>query len=348
MNQTNTRPKNVVTRIILVLFLTLASDTCPEAFGLEVYSEEPLSRKFAVVASEAQESSALQESDIALSDSNNAIPFQLGSGFLIVVEGRIGPLPPLKFILDTGTTHSMMDTKIAKKLSLPRQDGTVFNVDRFAKIEWMSVPELQVGPLKARNVLMMVGALNQFSQFADAIDGVIGLDLLRMSRGLRIDFGEKLITFRSAGESERLPNERVQALIVQLNVQGQSIRLVLDTGACELFLFEDRLRRQLPRLKLTNKLGQAHVGRLTGEMVTLPGIRLGTTELEAPAFLIGKAPDPLSADIDGYLGVSALNPAFIEFDFDANTLRIEPKASPASLMKIGPTQEAVLRQHHSF
>jgi hypothetical protein len=159
---------------------------------------------------------------------------------------------------------------------------------------------------------------------------------------------EKLITFRSAGESERLPNERVQALIIQLNVQGQSIRLVLDTGACELFLFEDRLRRQLPRLKLTNKLGQAHVGRLTGEMVTLPGIRLGTTELEAPAFLIGKAPDPLSVDIDGYLGVSALNPAFIEFDFDANTLRIEPKASPASLMKIGPTQEAVLRQHHSL
>ena len=90
---------------------------------------------------------------------NHAIPFQLRSGFLILVEGRIGALTPLKFILDTGATHTVVDRRIADKLSLPRQQGKVLNFDRYAKVQWTNLPELQLGPLRAQDVHVMVDDL---------------------------------------------------------------------------------------------------------------------------------------------------------------------------------------------
>src|SRR5262249_24111849 len=128
---------------------------------------------------------------------NATIPFRLRSDFLIVVGGRIGPLAGLKFVLDTGTTHSAMDTKLADRLSLTRQEGTVLNFDQAVKVGWATAPELQLGPLKARNLRMIVTSLNQVSEFADGIDAIIGLDILRLCRSLRIDFARERLTFRT-------------------------------------------------------------------------------------------------------------------------------------------------------
>lgn len=85
------------------------------------------------------------------------MPFELESGFLIVVKGRIGPSTTLRFALDTGTTHSMVDAKIADALSLKLQDGFVLNFDRDVRISWTTVPELSVGPLSLKDARVMVG-----------------------------------------------------------------------------------------------------------------------------------------------------------------------------------------------
>ena len=82
----------------------------------------------------------------------DAIPFQLDGGFLILVDGRIGSLAPLKFVLDTGTTHTVISRKIADRLIVPRHQGQgrVLNFDREVKLEWTRLPELQLGPVVAR------------------------------------------------------------------------------------------------------------------------------------------------------------------------------------------------------
>ena len=120
--------------------------------------------------------------------SNDAIPFQLGSGFLIVIEGQIGPLTPLKFILDTGATHTMVDARIADKLSLPRHKGKVLNFDKGIKVDWTNLPELHLGPLAAHNFPVMVGDLKRISEFAEGVDAILGLDLLRTAQSIRIDY----------------------------------------------------------------------------------------------------------------------------------------------------------------
>ena len=53
------------------------------------------------------------------SSTNLTMPFELVAGFLVVVDGQIGNLNGLKFILDTGATHSLIDQKVADRLQLP-------------------------------------------------------------------------------------------------------------------------------------------------------------------------------------------------------------------------------------
>src|ERR1043165_5906015 len=84
------------------------------------------------------------------------VPFTLSQGFLITVEGRIGPLSRLKFILDKGTTRSMVDRKIAEKLALTRHPSQLFEFDRVVATEKTTLPDVQVGPVEVANVLAVV------------------------------------------------------------------------------------------------------------------------------------------------------------------------------------------------
>src|SRR5690349_24484754 len=106
------------------------------------------------------------------------MPFKLYAGYLIVVEGRIGAMGKLKFVLDTGATHSVIDRKLASKISVVRRSGKVLNFDKTIPAEWVEVPEVQFGPIEAAPFSMMVSDLRYFQSFATHVDAVIGLDLL--------------------------------------------------------------------------------------------------------------------------------------------------------------------------
>src|SRR5262245_48568793 len=100
-----------------------------------------------------------QNHEPRMESADDSIPFQLRGGFLIVVDVKVGPLSGLKFILDTGTTHSVLDARTADKLSLSRQDATVLNFNRQLKIGWSIVPEFEIGSLHIHNLRMMVASL---------------------------------------------------------------------------------------------------------------------------------------------------------------------------------------------
>lgn len=275
-----------------------------------------------------------------------AVPFDLPSGFLVVVEGRIGTLSHLKFILDTGSIHSMINTKIADRLGLLRQSGTMLNFAHYAKIDWTNVPEIQFGPIEVRNIRMMVGALNQFSEFASGIDAVVGLDLLRQTQKLGIDFRAKLLTFGELKESQYGNMARPQALTVLLDVQGSRLRLILDTGLSDVEVFADRLRAHAPHLKLLNE-AQAHIGRMPGRTATLPGIQLFPPDSRASVFWFERAPQSLPEDIDGLLGLKVLNVDFADIDFGSETLTLSRRSTgPIMLASDSRTSRRMTEQEN--
>lgn len=302
------------TSVFALVIATVLQPASPAVIGLQNWNCE-----FRGAAERALQS-AENGSHSGLAGDSRETAFQLRDGFLIVVDGRIATLPHLKFILDTGSTSSMIDSKIADQLGLPRKSGAVLNFEHYAKIDWTNVPEMQFGPIEVRNVRMMVGALDQFSQFASGIDAVVGLDLLRQTQKLGIDFQAKLLTFGELNDRQYAIKAPPHVLTVLLEVQGSLLRLIIDTGLREMMVFTDRLHAHAPHLKLLNE-ERAYEGRMPGRIATIPGIRLIPSS-RASVFLLDRAPLSLPESIDGWLGLRALHVDYAEIDFNSETLTL--------------------------
>jgi predicted aspartyl protease len=259
-------------------------------------------------------------SAVRRSNDDYTVPFDLRHDFLAVVEGRIGPLEHRKFILDTGASTTLVSHAIASQLSLRRQKGTVVNYQRNVPIEWAIFPEVQIGPILATDMRLMVADLTRFSDFAQDVDAVIGLDLLSKFQSIQIAYQARTIRFRVYGNSLSVTLPRANSFLVSVQVQNRWVRLLLDTGLQGVLLYEERLRNRLPDLEQTNRT-QVRIGPLSGHRVFLPGLRIGSEESKIPVYLIAGRTDAVPADIDGYLGPRALNTQWVELDFDHMVMR---------------------------
>jgi hypothetical protein len=277
----------------------------------------------AVVAHHKGQGSAQAEQGPGATSSrvNNEIPFELWDGFLIVVEGRIAQLKGLRFVLDTGASYSVVDRKVAKGLTLRRRPGRVFNFDRIVPTEWADFSEVQFGPIQVRNASLMVADLVSSPRFHVRADAIIGLDLLCASRELLIDYEARKVIFRANTNASDTSAPRCPSfLTMDVLVQGHSVQLMVDTGMEGILLYEDKLRKRFPNLRLEDEKSGVQVGYLHVRRAKLPGVRFGTSESEPTVFLMKSPSRDLIDDIDGYIGTRALNAPRIEFNFETNTL----------------------------
>ena len=246
--------------------------------------------------------------------------FELLSDFLVVVNGQAGGLDGLKFILDTGASHSVIDQKVADLLRLRREPGKVVNFNHEVPAEWTEIPELRVGPIRVVGALVRVGKLSDYSSLAENVDGIIGLDLLSRSKTLTIDYEKRAILWQLP-EGDTAKKANWQYYVVRVAVQGHSMRLVLDTGLQGILLFADRLRQDLPNLRTEGGLKRVGFGSLRTTQVQLPGVRIAGPEIMATVFLIDGPADSSLPGVDGYLGVASLHAKRVQFDFEGMKIR---------------------------
>jgi Aspartyl protease len=272
------------------------------------------------VALLASESRAQQYPAMA---AQQAIPFRLEGGLLIEIEGGIEGLQGVNFILDIGSTHSLIDRRLADRCSAERRPGKVFNFDRWARVEWAEFRDVHFGPIQVPNARMMVTELGRRSELVGNADAVIGLDLLSTARKLGIFYNSRtiLLTPKEPHAADGPQKPRPENLTVQVIVQGHPIRLLLASGMSTTVLYEDRLRQRLPNLTFTHERKGAHMGRLHGKIARLPNFQLAGVESETEVFLMSGPPADLLSGIDGYLGTSALKAQNIEIDFEGEKLR---------------------------
>lgn len=263
------------------------------------------------------------------------LPFELRSGFLVVVNGQVGELTGLKFIIDTGSSYTVLDRKVAEKLRLPRRPGKITNFDRNIPVEWVDIRDLRAGPIRASAISVMVVKLAEYSEFAANVDGIIGLDLLSRGRELVIDYERRVLSFdlgkNEVGQNEAGERPPSRYFAVPVVVQGLPMRVFVDTGSREMLLYKDRIRKGLPNVSMVGEPKQVAIGRLQATQVDLPGVGLpGLTmagvnmagpEKVATVFLIDgpKQGDPFG--VDGYLGPASLHAKRIELDFAASRMR---------------------------
>ena len=264
---------------------------------------------------------ANHEPQVDSTRSRREVPFKLYAGYLIVVHGRVGAFDKLNFVLDTGATHSVLDRKLADRIGLSRRPGRVLNFDKTVPTQWVEVPDLQFGQIQVSRFSTMISDLQYFQSFATQVDAVIGLDLLRLS-SFSIDYDAHRVSFGAVDTASGIPmNSDPTCLSVQLLVGGSQIRLLVDTGAQALILYEDRVLNRLPQLRIEGETaGTSMGGWVPSKWGFIPKARLGTTDLDGTVFLVKAPPGSLLLGIDGYLGTAALKAHRIDFNFETNTL----------------------------
>lgn len=251
------------------------------------------------------------------------MPFRLSSGYLIEVEGRIGDQNNLKFVIDTGATITIVDQKIADRIKLERRPAESFSFDR--KLEWQSatVPEIQFGPIRASNVVALVGHVAGYSQFTKNVDAIIGMDLLKL-RNFTIDFDAKTITFHPADQKAYVApgNPMTECLFVNIQLQGRPVRLLLDTGFPGLLLYEDRVRSRVPGFRIKGAAVNVVMGgRMQAKQALLPDLLFGKADRDVPALLVPTAGAGMLSGVEGVVGLAPLHAHRVHFDFVARTLQ---------------------------
>ena len=264
---------------------------------------------------------------LANGDKSEASPSSLAmevyDGYLIVVEGSVGDRHGLKFLLDTGSTYTTIDRKLADSLNLARRPDKVINVDKVLNLDRATLPELRYGSEVAKNTTVLVTDLRFLRAKRVKIDAIIGLDLLSRKNFL-IDFARKLVMFASSCTLPSAVPLRFEAnsVNVQVDIDGRNIWLIADTGIPGVLLYEDRLTAMNADYRvLDHEAGRSLGGVVDSKIAFGPRLRLGDQDLDRRVYL---AADTHSRDLHGaagFLGLAALHAKQIAFDFELGELR---------------------------
>jgi predicted aspartyl protease len=271
---------------------------------------------------------------------NEVIPAKLYNGYLVVVQGSIGSLEKRNLVIDTGAYPSIIDRDVAKKLHLPVMKDELRVVDRNINSLATLLPTLQVGPIQAEGLKVVVEDLTSLSQtFGVRIDALIGFDVLARS-SFRIDYGQKKVTF---GPVEPLPLTAPlrwtdSMACVDLKVNGESAHLLLDTGAASLLLFAQHLPWA------ASYAGDPHGysnlgGHFTLRQVKASTLELGGTSLGPGQVFISDTQNMSPYHFDGLLSTGALPVRQIAFDFEHQVFAWEPASSRADILRARETTD---------
>ena len=250
----------------------------------------------------------------------NEIPFHLVSGYLIVVEGSVASFDHLKFVVDTGTTRTCIDRRLAQQLALPLE--VQHNTLRFGikvPVNFTHLSSLTLGPLQAKNFTVNVADLSHVANTGARMDAIIGLDLLEPFP-FQIDYEQMRVKFGPIQSmAQSAPLDAVPFLpIVSLDLNGFKSVLLIDTGTRNIVLYSERLPGYSYSWKLLEtEIWADSIGGVTQvRKAVLRGAVSGSGLVPHEVCLI-HAPlnDPLPM-LNGFLSPVAFGIRQIGFDFD--------------------------------
>jgi hypothetical protein len=253
-----------------------------------------------------------------------AVKFACDSTRMISLPVKINGAGPFEFLLDTGSSGSMVDARLAADLRLPQVGVRAVH----GVLTTLQMPIVQAGAVAVRSAVvsgLRLGAasgrfglnpkfrgvlgqdfLNQFDLLLDYRHSTLLLsppdgELVGMVRGERL----ALLADSSYGTAKR------QVLAARISGPGGgSLSLLLDSGASRLTLFGSRVAARAMRDNVVLRAG--NFGSLSDDMLEdleVNSVRLGSKVLDrVPAVNI---PHPSQEDTDGLLPTSLFRAVFI-------------------------------------
>jgi Aspartyl protease len=254
------------------------------------------------------------------------IPVRIFRGFLVVVEGRFGSaLEHQNFLLDTGTSPSIINKDLAAPLDLTKSSAILASVGKDSKVQSAILSQIEIGPIRAVSLPVLLSDLSQLeNDLGIPIAGIVGLDVLSRA-SFSLDYTKKSIEFgkfTGGGISVALPAGSSIA-IAEVNWGGTPKRMVVDTGSEQLVLLG-----KAPPLTgaLRGNGGPASTAaasvadRLRVQELPPIDIVLAGKKFSAPKACWVPGSD--ASDSDGLLGVRSLGFRRLSFDSQNRTLHL--------------------------
>ena len=252
------------------------------------------------------------------------IPFQYTDGHMIMVHGGIAGRRNLQFVVDFGTTVTLLDRELAKA----QPAGETLQVTHFANnitSTEVTVNQLELGTMVIPDFHAYLMDLSQIPAIPQGTAGVIGLDLLKKQR-VMVDFVERRLVFgaRTEGEHHATLVKCEVGYAVDAQWKGTPVRLALSTGVEVVTLDQERMRAKPIKL---NGLKQ---GTLSTNLTLTPvsyfetkDMKLSDLKLQGTGVL-RKMTWPYAGDeLDGFLPLLALNADRVTVDFERGVLSWE-------------------------
>jgi hypothetical protein len=249
------------------------------------------------------------------------IPFEYADGHMLVIHGGIGRHKNLEFVVDFGTTYTLLDREYAAA----EPAGQTMEITHFSSAIQSTnvvVSELQLGSMVIKDFHSYLLDLSQIPGVPQGIAGVIGLDVLQR-QNVTIDFVEKRILLAShVGGEHQAPLQKCEVgFAVDASWKGLPVKLALSTGVEVVTLDQDRVRAKPIKL---NGLKQS---TLSSNFTVTPvsvfetkELRLGNMQLKGPGVLRKMSWPYPSDELDGFLPLLALNADRVSIDFERNIL----------------------------
>lgn len=273
---------------------------------------------------------------VVAADKPNEIPFQLYRGYAIVVRGSVGHLRNLNFLIDTGAVPSVLDRGIAQKLHLTGGTERLSVFTRQVDTQRATAPDVRVGPQHTEALSVVVRDLSFAGDaLGTRVDAMIGFDFL--SQGpFTIDYERKRIVFgRIDASLIAVPYEtHAGYALVELKVQQQILRLLVDTGASDLVLFASATRDCQDAIKnvgiraWSNMGGEIRVQQVQVEDAYLGPMPWGAQDV----FILPEGSHP-PAGLSGLLGVASLKARRVGFDTDQRIIAWDRERRPEQIAK---------------
>ncbi len=177
------------------------------------------------------------------------VRFRLLQDSIIVVPVVIDGQGPFDFVLDTGTETSLIDSSLARQLSLKLAGRLILHSPNgYNNVGQAFLPTVLVGKASAEEVEVLVEHLEGVTSADPNLRGILGQNFLRQFN-LMLDYQHQRVSFfpesteTGSPEGTRVPlsyTHGCPTLTARL-ADGAEIRLMLDSGETAPFFFKTNI-----------------------------------------------------------------------------------------------------------
>ncbi len=286
---------------------------------------------------------------ISTGQSHSILPFEMHNDFIVLPVLLDGKLP-LKFILDTGASHSMvihkewtdlLGIKYIRKLQIRGVDrAKMVNVLVTEAVD-LELPEVMA---KNQNLLVLENTEIEFNKYSGIyIDGILGMDLFKKFI-VKIDYTSRFIYLFERDKHELnlkkynsvpiSPEEErmyvTDTTSIKNNIRSE-VKWLVDSGAAltALLQINESDSLLLPQEKAPGNIGRGLGGFILGYLGRIKEINFGGYQFENVISNFQQIPDSTffkehQGIQKGIIGNKILKQFHIIFDYNNRFIHIKP------------------------